>query len=843
MKKNYLFSTFAVVLLMMAMNMAAQTTAYVGVKSLTSDWEDGYGMNGCVFSFDTADPSTVKEVVFKLEPLDAYGMEEALFIQSGTSAGDKYYAMCKSEFETENSFCTLNFATGTKTILGDGYEFLNDMAYDETNRILYGIEYTSGDDNGYSVLYSINKGTGELTSVYDIPNVEIVGMATDGTYKLYGIGIQRNTDEVTASLYLIDPVEKQLTKLHELGEIVNAFSYTLDLYEETLYLIAGKTFITIHPKDGTMNVSENKMPSAPVLLAGLCFTKSTADGAITDEPEPQVNNKKVRVVETWGDTMGDEKGCTKKEITYYDADNKPMRICMYGKLYGTDIWQVSSYTTYVYNDKKQLIQTSSEQYGLYDGEDYAFKAVEDTAAYEYNNEGRLIKETIVNSGVYTTYEYDEAGNLTKKTRYNPDRWDEYDGDYYVIESYEYSDFIALNCPQIIKGDGAYDSYKTICHVTYDDNNNKICAKTYDITGEILRGVEYWTYENGMLTMYEDKNVKDNGDGTFEELNNNRTLYSLDNDNPNRIKKETQSYYDGKWTGVPYYHVTETAEFDALYSTELNIEEVSGQMNTVKLVFTVPNIPTTGGFAFDIYRHGMKIARVLPTDEGAFDPETSTISYIDKEVKNGLYDYFVQTVMLSEMGDEEEAFNISNIVAQKIFVELPAVSNVRYVSHRTESSTYYVTVGWDAPEALDPELGFQRYNVFIKGFKAAENRDDDGQPTSYEVMFGDVSIPASKKKEIIIESVFKYGKVRTQPTVINIDAVGIEDNELNDLIQRSGDKILIKNENASVDVISLSGALLNSYHHAKCVDLSTLDSGVYLIKVVCDGRISVLKIVK
>lgn len=61
MKKNYLFSIFAVVLLVMATNMVAQTTAYVGVKSITSNWKDGYGMNGCVFSFDTADPSTVKE--------------------------------------------------------------------------------------------------------------------------------------------------------------------------------------------------------------------------------------------------------------------------------------------------------------------------------------------------------------------------------------------------------------------------------------------------------------------------------------------------------------------------------------------------------------------------------------------------------------------------------------------------------------------------------------------------------------------------------------------------------------------------------------------------------------
>lgn len=841
MKKNYLLSIFAVVLSMMAMSMAAQTTAYVGVKSLTSDWKEGYGMNGCIFSFDTADPSTVKEVVFKLEPLDAYGMEDALFIQSGTSAGDKYYAMCKSEFETENSFCTLNFATGNKTILGDGCEYLNDMAYDATNNILYGVEYTSDDVNVYSALYSIDKGTGELTTVYNIPEIQIVSIATDGGQNLYGIGLQ--SDGVTASLYLIDPANEQTSKLYDLGEITQAFSYSLDYYKEMLYLIAGKSFITIDPKTGTMNISDNKLPSTPYLLAGLCFTKSTADGSIIDDPEPPVNTKKVRVVETWGDVMGDETGCTKKEVTYYDGDNKPMRQCEYGKLLGSNNWQISSYTTYFYNDQKQLLRVSSEQYGLYDGEDLAFRAVADTITYEYDDKGRLSKETMVNSDRYTTYEYDETGNLVKKARFNLDRYDEYEGDYYVMESYEYSDFIAPDCPQLIKGDGAYDSYKTLCRVTYDSDNNKISAKTYDVSGEILRRAEYWTYENGMLALYEDKKVKNNGDGTCEELNNNRTVYSLDNNNPNRIKTETFSYFDNEWSGVPYYKVTETAEFDGLYSTELKIEEVTDQLNTVKLSFTVPNIPAFGGFAFDIYRHGIKIARVLLTDEGAFDPETSTLSYVDKEVKNGLYDYFVQTVVLSEMGDEEETFNISNIISQNIFLDLPAVNNVRYISHRTENSTYFVTVGWDAPESLDPDLGFQRYNVFVKGFKVAENREDEGLETTYEVDFGDISLSASKAKEIIIESVFKFGKVRTEPTLIDIESVGLESNEWSNIIQRNGDKILINSDNVSVDVISLSGALLNKYHNTKCIDLSTLDSGIYLVKVIYNGKMNVLKLMK
>lgn len=844
MKKNYRFFSVALLLIGIAMNVVAQTTAYVALRETTSSWSEGNGFNGCVFAFDTTDPATVKDVVFRIDPFDGQYGEEAVFVQAGTSADDKYYAMCKSEYDTESTFCTLNFATGTRTKLSDNYSTLDDMAYIASSKVLYGVQYELNGKDSYTALSSINAGTGKLTSVFNIPNVQIVGIATDGDQKLYGVAVEKNEDgKMDVSLYLIDPVKKEAKELHHaIGTVDFSYSYTSDFNEGKLYFISGASFATIDPAKGTMTVSEIKLPKSG--LVGLCFTTSSADGVAGggDEPDPSAPVTRVSVEETWGDILGDEVGKTKRNVTYYDADNNPIRKCVYGKLLGQSDWRISRYTTYIYNDEKQLIQTSSEQYGLYDGEDFAFKASTDTVAYEYDSAGRLVKETTVSTGVYISYEYDDANNLVKKIRWNPDRYDEYEGDYYVMESYEYSDFKAPNCPQMIKGDGAFESYKNLCYVIYDTDNNKISAKTYDISGEALQKAEYWTYEDGRLALYEQKKVKKAGE-TYEEEDYRKIVYSLDNGDPNRIKREVFSYSSGEWIGETLYTVTESSDYSSIFATELSLALVPDEINTVKLTFTLPNIPSSGSMAFDIYRHGIFVARVLPSDPGVYDPDAQTISYIDHEVKNGLYDYFVQTVMISELGDEEQCFNVSNVAQQKVYVELPPVTNIHYVSHVTENGLYIVNVGWDAPENLSDDLGFQKYNVFVKGFSLPENSgEEDLTDTNYDVTFGDTTSETSLAKEITIESVYKFGKVKSDPAVVTI-STGIEDNEINDLIQVNGNRIFIDNENATVEIIALNGAVLSSYQNVKTIDLSTFDEGMYLVKVVSNGKTYVVKLIK
>ena len=289
MRKDYRIFSVALLLLGIAMNVVAQTTAYVALKETTNSWDEGNGFNGCVFAFDTTDPATVKDVVFRIDPFDGQYGEEAVFVQAGTSADDKYYAMCKSEYDTESTFCTLNFATGARTKLSDNYSTLDDMAYIASSKVLYGVQYVSGKE-AYTTLSSINAGTGELTSVFDIPNVQIAGIATDGDQKLYGVALEKNEDgKMDVSLYLIDPVKKEAKELyHAIGTVGSSYSYTSDFNEGKLYFISGASFATIDPVKGTMTVSETKLPKTA--LVGLCFTASSADGVAGggDEPDPSV---------------------------------------------------------------------------------------------------------------------------------------------------------------------------------------------------------------------------------------------------------------------------------------------------------------------------------------------------------------------------------------------------------------------------------------------------------------------------------------------------------------------------------------------------------------------------
>lgn len=90
--------------------------------------------------------------------------------------------------------------------------------------------------------------------------------------------------------------------------------------------------------------------------------------------------------------MGGTSGITTKAVSYYNSDNLIISETDYGADYVTGEYLPSRFTVYKYNDKKQLVKKYSQQYGLYDGEDMAYKASVDTVNYSYDDAGRLICE-------------------------------------------------------------------------------------------------------------------------------------------------------------------------------------------------------------------------------------------------------------------------------------------------------------------------------------------------------------------------------------------------------------------------------------------------------------------
>lgn len=215
----------------------------------------------------------------------------------------------------------------------------------------------------------------------------------------------------------------------------------------------------------------------------------------------QSPDMKLRCVEKWGDAMGDAKGISTKAVSYYNSDNQIVSETDYGADYVTGEYLPSRFTVYEYNDKKQLVKKYSQQYGLYDGEDLAFKASVDTVYYSYDDAGRLICEQGIQSKDSIVYEYDDQGNKVRYARYLPDFYGTVNnGQPYVMQEERYSDFVAPNCPRKIVGDGRYDSDKVSYDVAYDADFNMISKKKFN-SSDVPTESEYWTYDNGQLTNY------------------------------------------------------------------------------------------------------------------------------------------------------------------------------------------------------------------------------------------------------------------------------------------------------------------------------------------------------
>ena len=217
------------------------------------------------------------------------------------------------------------------------------------------------------------------------------------------------------------------------------------------------------------------------------------------------------------------------------------------------------------------------------------------------------------------------------------------GNPYVLKEERYSDFVAPNCPQKIIGDGRYDADKVSYDIAYDADFNMISKKKYN-SSDVPTQNEYWTYENGQLVTYVKYNVTsttdENGETAYTEVPSSKTEYSVIQEEPLRIKEQGYTYNKSKseWGANIYYYVSEYFTPEAASAPELTVEKVADKLNTAKLTFNATSISGVSNVAYDIMRHGFKIARLT-----ADDAVGGQITYIDEEVKNGDYDYFVQAV--------------------------------------------------------------------------------------------------------------------------------------------------------------------------------------------------------
>ncbi|MBR4845602.1 MAG: T9SS type A sorting domain-containing protein [Bacteroidaceae bacterium] len=861
MKKIYQKISMVVIALLMATGVMAETTAYAITSNVNSK-------NCYIFSFDINDPSKIVETVWTDTVADVGAV-------MATLANDIYYV-----YTNNNQFCSINMTSGKKTLLSNASasssEYWYDICYDSVTEKLYGLrkidiyETIDGESEHVGAEYqlcTIDASTGKWTEYAVLPS-EIVdqsvasyslgGICADGKGGIYVLGANKwfNGSGNAAfwssyiNLYCVNLDTKETEILYESDDatvlkvmysnIVGAGAkVSMEMHDGIIYYMGNNNLLTMDPATGATSMVATKASKEPV---GLCFAKSTADGtpAPTVGDDDVVSNKSVvKVVETYGDHMGERVGqMTHKTVSLYDGENRLQREATYGLSYN-NVWEIEYFKEYQYNEAGQLVMSASQKYGVHDGTDLAFIENQDTVTYEYDEAGHMVKETLQAGGYSMVYEYNEAGQLVKEIKQLPDYYDQYEGDFYSMYEITYSKFNEFGKPDSLFCEGLYEKYYGA--YTYDEKGRKIAANTWNFADSTALKQETWTYEFETADTAMVYYIHEWYYGF--DMGERRTVYTYDNGDINRTKEQVQTYANGTWINEVTCTITEMSEMNPEVVAKLEV--VDGQLvndtlehNSALLTITLPDGAVTGTLALDVYRHGILLARL-----NAIDAVEGKLTYIDEGTKNGTVDYYVQTVLINELMETEETLNISNVVTYTHFVELPVVEYLECTSARIdETGVYYATIEWADPLAAQvmplaeeyplneghEYYGFQRFNVMLKKMKAADNGETNGLTTTWEVNCG-----FTGKVELYIQSVYKYGKVNSE--MISIDAKAIMKAQ-NIETAKSEAQVSVNNGvvtttvAANMTAYNAQGALVAEVAGATTLNLNSLPTGIYLVKV-------------
>ena len=729
-----------------------------------------------------------------------------------------------NELESSSyQICTIHQSTGKWTeVITLPAEIVN------TTSASYYLGAICSDGNGGIYVMGANKwfnGTGNAAFWSSYINLYRVDLNTKETSIIY----QNNDATVVKVMY---------------SNIVGAGAkVSMELHDGKIYYVGNNNFLTIDVATGAVTKAAKNFTGEPV---GLCFAMSTADGvpAQGGEVEPTPDTRMVKVVETYGDHMGERVGqITHKKVSLYDGENRLQREATYGLSY-TNVWEIEYFGTCTYNEAGQLAMTASQKYGIHDGTDLGFIDNNDTITYTYDEAGRLVRETMQAAGYSMAYEYNEAGQKVKEIKLVPDYYNQYEGDEYVMYEITYSAFNAYGQPDSVRSTGINDGDKYFGVYTYDGQGRKTSAHTWTLADTTDVKIETWTYNDDAANDTVMVHWVHEWFWGFDQ-GEKRTIYTYDNGNTNRTKEQVQTLAtNGSWVNESTYTITELSEMNPEAVATLEVmdgRDVNSllETNSAALVITLPDAAVTGTIAFDIYRHGIFLARL-----NAIDAKEGKLTYFDEGVKNGTYDYYVQTVLVNELLETEDALNISDVETYVFNTYLPKVRDIRCVSARLEGGVYYATIEWNAPifgevEEGSPWIGhaFQRYNVMLEKMKAADNLETDGQALTWEVNCG-----YTGKVNLYVQTVYKYGKANSEMISIDcqavMDAQGIENAEAEAQVTVRGG-IVTAAAPARLVAYNAQGAVVAEA--VNTLDLNTLPAGIYLVKVETAEGVKTVKV--
>lgn len=405
-----------------------------------------------------------------------------------------------------------------------------------------------------------------------------------------------------------------------------------------------------------------------------------------------------------------------------------------------------TYTLYSYDTNGQLQNVSTRTY-KYSDKVYGKRTwadVKDLESYEYNEQGKVVKKTDLSYVI--TYKWDGDNMIEEAAHYvDNGEWS------YTIQ---YSDFVsgAKNLPQYaVRSDKwgvKYGSGDLIMEYLYE-NGQKVKYSEYKVADIVrdenniitscTKGMLYkeqtWTYVDGMLAV-EQVGYWNNGKAVVDP--STKVEYTAQNDS---IHTVTYTYNVAKsaWvvSGAPKVSVMGVVD-ESTAPTEFKVEVNESGVNSVTLSANAPENAATEGW--NVFRNGVIIGQANLTD--------GKLSYVDEEVENGAYDYFIQHA------DD----NVTSVVDYTFNASLNGVGNLAVVKNGRNETTkdYEVFITWEKPASEYEVLGYNLYvDVPSNRVIAPLNGETLIQNTCYKLDFEN---GVDLNHNIAVEAVYRIGRV-------------------------------------------------------------------------------------
>lgn len=541
---------------------------------------------------------------------------------------------------------------------------------------------------------------------------------------------------------------------------------------------------------------------------GTTFTPSTKSAAASAEPEEEAPATRVLTcTSTFGDYMGIAKDtdCTAQKRYYYDGNLNIVAVIETATELNSTEQITQHYNAYRYNEAGQLSAIEVYQYGLYDFGDRAMKLAAGGSSYIYDEQGRLVEEDLGYNLV--RYEYDADGNVAKEVHYNINS---VNGAEKEGKTLVYSDYIAKgkagkvvssHTDETLTGEfyeqtNTYDEQGRLVKAYRECNVDRVIKIGSFTTIELVSGTfmqeERWTYEGSQLSLYEKFISQDEESG--ELIPYLKTVYTVVNDYTIGRQSYTAFWMPGaetEWYKSGTYQEDTYTDFAGM-TESTSLQMVSAAcceqgINSVEIEFTVPMMAMfSTNIGFNIYRNGELVTTAALMDcfeEGsdlAINEENGNLTYTDRELANGTYEYFVQTVLFSgnnaggvePLDDIDDDFGVtpndfqllcaSNIMTVEVNTELPAATDLKAIAaDKDDNDLYHVTIQFTAPQNAE-DYGFLSNELLVNNSQIAEEVVKDNGVDKLHCVIGD------QTATVYVLTRYKYGKALSDKTTIDVN---------------------------------------------------------------------------